>query len=712
MAVLKSWISRLQSTNIHFLLSLFIIISFTSVKSSATPIKFSFSRFDQNNNEIFLEKDASVSDGEIQLTLNQLDKEQRARFGRATYSKPLHLWDRPSGNLTNFTTHFSFIINSLGSDVYGDGIAFFLAPNGSRLYPDVRDGGGLGLARNFWVATNKTENHFVAVEFDTYQNEWDPKRNHVGIDVNSMESIVNVSWNGGIKQGNKTDVWINYDSSLKFLDVKFTYIGEDNLSKISNISTAVDLANYLPEWVTIGFSGSTGYSYEINTICSWDFNSTTDIVENHESDVVLEPAGGRSAKENKWKIQVIAGFSIGACVLITGVVLIYFVLKRKRKKQRKADFPLFDVSFGDDFKNGTGGKNFSYDELVTATNNFSETQKLGEGGSGAVYKGYLKDLKLHIAVKRVLRLSKQGIKEYASEVKIISRIRHKNLVKLIGWCHEKELLLAYEFMPNGSLDAHLFKGKSLLSWEVRHKIAQDLASALFYLHEEGDQCVLHRDIKPSNIMLDSNFIAKLGDFGLARLVDHAKGCRTTILAGTMGYMAPECFKSGNASKESDIYSFGVVTLEIACGKRVVESWMDENQATIVEWVWELYSTGKILEAADQKLCGNFDEEQMKRVMIVGLWCVHPDRKLRPSIRQVINILLNFETPLPVIPTEMPMPSYLAPPSKPSSFYHLSTTSSSVNSNGRHVDSSNHGDRADSPKHETSLGDSFSCIGSS
>ncbi|XVE93580.1 hypothetical protein REPUB_Repub01dG0206900 [Reevesia pubescens] len=177
----------------------------------------------------------------------------------------------------------------------------------------------------------------------------------------------------------------------------------------------------------------------------------------------------------------------------------------------------------------------------------------------------------YVAVKRISKASKQGIKEYSSEVKIISRLRHKNLVKLVGWCQEKgELILVYEFMANGSLDSHLFKGKSSLTWEVRFKIVQGLASALFYLHEEVDHCILHRDIKTSNIMLDSSFNAKLGDFGLARLVDHAKGSQTTHLAGTMGYMAPECVSSGRVSKESDVYSFGIVALEIACGRRSIE----------------------------------------------------------------------------------------------------------------------------------------------
>ncbi|KAL3356379.1 hypothetical protein AABB24_017184 [Solanum stoloniferum] len=165
---------------------------------------------------------------------------------------------------------------------------------------------------------------------------------------------------------------------------------------------------------------------------------------------------------------------------------------------------------------------------------FRGKKMLGQGGFGGVYKGYLRESNSNTAVKKVSRESKQGIKEYASEVRIICRLRHKHLVQLVGWCHQKrELLLVYEFMLNGRLDYHLFKGRSHLTWPIRFKIAQGLASALLYLHDEWEQCVVHRDIKSSNIMLDSNFNAKLGDFGLARLVDNDKGSQTTVLAGTM-----------------------------------------------------------------------------------------------------------------------------------------------------------------------------------
>lgn len=171
--------------------------------------------------------------------------------------------------------------------------------------------------------------------------------------------------------------------------------------------------------------------------------------------------------------------------------------------------------------------------------------------------------------------------------------------------------------------------------------------------------MIHRDIKSSNIMLDSCFNAKLGDFGLARLVDHEKGSKTTLIAGTRGYIAPEYIASGKATKESDIYSFGVVLLETASGRKPIGLEAKEDLITIVEWVWELYGMGKSLEAADPKLCGEFDEQQMERVVGVGLWCVHPDYSFRPSIRQVIQVL-KFEAPLPILPEKMPVPTYLPP----------------------------------------------------
>jgi serine/threonine protein kinase len=334
-------------------------------------------------------------------------------------------------------------------------------------------------------------------------------------------------------------------------------------------------------------------------------------------------------------------------------------LKRKQQK-KKAEETENLTSINEDLERGAGPRKFTYKDLASAANNFADDRKLGEGGFGAVYRGYLNSLDMMVAIKKFAGGSKQGKREFVTEVKIISSLRHRNLVQLIGWCHEKdEFLMIYEFMPNGSLDAHLFGKKPHLAWHVRCKITLGLASALLYLHEEWEQCVVHRDIKASNVMLDSNFNAKLGDFGLARLMDHELGPQTTGLAGTFGYMAPEYISTGRASKESDVYSFGVVTLEIVTGRKSVDRRQGrvEPVTNLVEKMWDLYGKGEVITAIDEKLrIGGFDEKQAECLMIVGLWCAHPDVNTRPSIKQAIQVL-NLEAPVPHLPTKMPVATY-------------------------------------------------------
>jgi serine/threonine protein kinase len=329
----------------------------------------------------------------------------------------------------------------------------------------------------------------------------------------------------------------------------------------------------------------------MHTIRTWNFTSTLEDTNVTKPTVAESPIPRLNPAPNPRKnnrLGLAIGLGVGGSFLVGGFALFLFCLW-KRKKSYTAEDLAFDRCMDDEFQRGTGPKMFSFKELAHATNNFNDEEKLGQGGFGGVYRGFLQDINSFVAIKRVSKGSKQGIKEYASEVKIISRLGHRNLVQLIGWCHGRgELLLVYEFMPNKSLDTHLFTRESLLIWEMRYKAAQGLASALLYLHEEWEQCVVHRDIKSSNIMLDSYFNAKLGDFGLARLVDHLKESQTTVLAGTMGYMAPECVTTGKASKESDVYSFGIVALEIACGRKPIKHNAPEDQVVMIEWVWELY----------------------------------------------------------------------------------------------------------------------------
>ena len=204
-----------------------------------------------------------------------------------------------------------------------------------------------------------------------------------------------------------------------------------------------------------------------------------------------------------------------------------------------------------------------------------------------------------------------------------------------------------------------------------------------------------------NVMLDSDFNAKLGDFGLATLVDHGKGSQTTVLAGTMGYIAPECFMTGKASKKSDVYSFGIVVLEICCGRRAVETKAEENQIRLVEWVWDLYGVGKLLEAADPRLSADYDEQQMERLMIVGLWCAHPDCNARPSMRQAMNVL-NSEALLPLLPIKMPVPMYYAPPA-------LQTSYSTSVSERKHTQFSNSTDSSKLSESSSTLSQSASLL---
>ncbi|XP_068657025.1 L-type lectin-domain containing receptor kinase IX.1-like [Aristolochia californica] len=643
-------------------LQFFIFSLFLPFSSS---ISFRMSSFDPNATTMYFEGDAQVFNGAIQM--NRYD--YLSRVGRATYYRHVPIWDSGTQTLTDFTTHFSFSIDTLGNLNYGHGLVFYLAAVNFQT-PENSNGGFLGLFNTTTLGT-PTQNQIVAVEFDSYVNtEWDPPVPHVGISVNTLGSVAYVPWNASLHSEVKGNAWVDYNSRNKRLSVFLTYADNPTFDGKYNFSYEVDLRKVLPEWVSIGFSAATGKYVELNKVYSWEFNSSLEMKERN-----VEANGEKQKEEvNKWMV----GFATSwGAVFICGLIIASVMFWRRKitSKRRKKTVGL--TSINTDLERGTWPKKFSYEELVASTNNFSEERKLGEGGFGSVYKGYLKDFDMFVAVKKISSGSKQGKKEYLTEVKVFSSLRHRNLVRLIGWCHQQaQFLLVYEFMPNGSLNTHLFGNKSFLSWEVRYKIALGLASALLYLHEEWEQCVVHRDIKSSNVMLDSGFNAKLGDFGLAKLMDHELGPRTTGLAGTWGYLAPEYISKGKASKESDVYSFGVVALEIACGRKPVENTDDETTMRLVEWVWELHGNGLVLEAVDKSLDTAYDVKQMERLMIVGLWCAHPDHSLRPSIKQAIQVL-SFEAALPELPQTMPIPIYRVPTTSESQSSHGSITYTSI-----------------------------------
>ncbi|GLJ06721.1 hypothetical protein SUGI_0046230 [Cryptomeria japonica] len=378
---------------------------------------------------------------------------------------------------------------------------------------------------------------------------------------------------------------------------------------------------------------------------------------NNGSSVPAQPPSPSSSSSTKLFLGV--GSGIVACM--AGALWVYFYfLRRKRAASISGQKLLADMDLDKLLHHIP--RRFKIDDLIVGTNNFSEAQKLGQGGFGGVYKCNLVQTNEIVAVKRISEGSRQGIKEFISEVSIVSRLRHRNLVQLLGWCHEQDqLLLVYEYMSNGSLDRHIFpkigeEEPRVLQWSIRYKIASEIASALLYLHEEWDECVVHRDVKSGNILLDSNFSAKIGDFGLARMVSHERLAQTTRAAGTLGYLAPECVASGKTSPQSDVYSFGAVALEIASGKQAIDVSLVDFDMRLVAWAWDLYGGGRLLEGADVRLNREFKEEEMERLMVVGLWCSHPDATSRPKMRQVLR-LLNFEVAAPLLPPAMPVPSY-------------------------------------------------------
>ncbi|KAJ9566235.1 hypothetical protein OSB04_002201 [Centaurea solstitialis] len=296
---------------------------------------------------------------------------------------------------------------------------------------------------------------------------------------------------------------------------------------------------------------------------------------------------------------------------------------------------------------------FNFTTLAIATNNFSDANELGQGGFGYVYKGTLPEGEV-VAVKRLSRVSDQGIEELKNEVGLIAKLQHRNLVRLLGCCIEvEEKLLIYEYMENKSLNMFLFeKEKSIqLDWQLRLDIINGIARGLLYLHQDSRFKIIHRDLKASNILLDKKMNPKISDFGMARIFGSDQTeAKTKKVVGTYGYMSPEYAMDGKFSTKSDVFSFGVLVLEIVSGKKNTGSSYTSSELNLLGHTWMLWKEGKALELVDESVHANFLEDEALRCVQIGLLCVQEQAKERPSMSEVV-LMLNSET------AKLPQPKY-------------------------------------------------------
>ncbi|RCV35402.1 hypothetical protein SETIT_7G237400v2 [Setaria italica] len=363
----------------------------------------------------------------------------------------------------------------------------------------------------------------------------------------------------------------------------------------------------------------------------------------------VTPARNAAPKRSKNKTGVIVGAAVGAVVV--GLIVVLTGLYVRMQKSRKLSLEQQDLY------NTVGRPNlftYSYGELKTASENFNSSNFLGEGGYGSVYKGKLSDGSV-VAIKQLSETSRQGKKQFITEIETISQVQHRNLVKLYGCCLEGNYpLLVYEYLDNGSLDKALFgNGRLNLDWPTRFEICLGIARGLAYLHEESSIRVVHRDIKASNVLLDANLNSKISDFGLAKLYDDKNTHISTKVAGTFGYLAPEYAMRGHMSEKVDVFAFGVVILETIAGRPNYDGRLGEDKAYLLEWVWQLYEDDHPLDVTDPRLA-EFNSEEVLRAIRVGLLCIQSSPRQRPPMSRVVSMLVGDIE----VPEAVTKPSYV------------------------------------------------------
>nr|DAD20621.1 TPA_asm: hypothetical protein HUJ06_022084 [Nelumbo nucifera] len=353
----------------------------------------------------------------------------------------------------------------------------------------------------------------------------------------------------------------------------------------------------------------------------------------------VTPSSGKGEKTPAGTIVAIVVPVVIAVLLLS--ILCYYWLRRKKKDK------VGEEQVGNEI-GGVESLQFNLITITAATNNFSDGNKIGEGGFGSVYKGKLSNGQ-EIAVKRLSRSSGQGAVEFKNEVVLVAKLQHRNLVRLLGFCLEgQEKILIYEFVPNKSLDYFLFDPdkRACLDWPTRYKIIGGIARGLLYLHEDSRLRIIHRDLKASNILLDGDMNPKISDFGMARIfgVDQSQA-NTNRIVGTYGYMSPEYAMHGQFSVKSDVYSFGVLLLEIVTGHKNSSFDQSEFGEDLLSYAWRHWNEGTALQMLDPILTEHYSRDEVMRCTHIGLLCVQEDVVDRPTMARIVLMLNSYSVTL-------------------------------------------------------------------
>jgi len=467
------------------------------------------------------------------------------------------------------------------------------------------------------------------------------------------------------------NVYINNQTALSDFDV-IAQAGKGNTPIYQDFIVSMFKSGMDNIWIQMGTStAATNYKDAIlNGMEVYKVNNTVNSLAGPNPSVVATNPSPSSAStpqssSSKSNVGIIAGVVVGGVVgLIVAIVVICYCCPCKSLKKTKKPIPApawlplplhggstdnskISTGSGKSGKSGAGsygssapsnlGRYFTLAELEDATNNFDESQVLGVGGFGKVYRGEIDDGS-KVAVKRGNARSEQGLNEFQTEIELLSKLRHRHLVSLIGYCDEhNEMILVYDYMANGPLRSHLY-GTDLptLSWKERLEICIGAARGLHYLHTGSSQGIIHRDVKTTNILLDENLVAKVADFGLSKIGPALEQTHvSTAVKGSFGYLDPEYFRRQQLTEKSDVYSFGVVLMEVLCARPAINPALPREQVNMAEWAIKFQKAGLLDQIVDAKLQGSISPDSLKKFGDTAEKCLEERGIDRPAMGDVL-----------------------------------------------------------------------------